>query len=192
VDGYNSVGEAPFPDDKELIVVDRKTIAQLWEEQKPKRSIIAEPGQTIDIDALNAETPTSEWELGFDGVTPKPPWQLNTALYMLDETKGQMYTMIGATVGLKMAVKALCEKTRYLRKLRGRVAPVVTVGHTKMKTRWGSKARPDFKVVAWKTLGDAPQQPLLKTVAPPTSGEIVNDEIPDHPAKPFDDSLPAW
>ena len=68
-----------------------------------------------------------------------------------------------------------------MRKLRGpHVVPIVTVGSAPMKTHWGQKMRPDFRIVGWKGL--AAEQPLLKPVAPPSTAELIDDELPGTPA----------
>jgi hypothetical protein len=70
---------------------------------------------------------------------------------------------------------------KVMRALRGaHVVPIVTIGSTIMKTKYGAKARPEFPIIGWKGLAD--QQPLLKSIEPPTAGESVNDKIPEFTA----------
>jgi hypothetical protein len=117
------------------------------------------------------------WEDGFDG-EPRAPWQINYVVYLIDELDGATYTMLNSTYGMRIAYRELCDKVKTMRILRNTsVTPVVTIGSTIMKTKFGSKARPEFNVVEWKGLARE-QRPLLETVAKATSKEIIDDELP--------------
>lgn len=88
IDGRNSVDNEPFPADKKLIALGTKIAAQLWKDQRPIETIVQRPGEpSIDIDKLNAGIPKTEWETGLDG-NPRPPWQLNYVIYLLDPDDG--------------------------------------------------------------------------------------------------------
>jgi hypothetical protein len=177
VDGRNTVDGQPFPDDRPLIVQDIAKVAQYWKGGSPE-SVFVGPDQPVDIDQLNANIPVADWEIGLDGA-PRPPWQMNHVVYLIDERDGSTYTMLNSTVGMRIAYENLRDKVKMMRALRKtRVTPVVTIGSTIMKTKFGAKARPEFHVVEWKGLADD-RQPLLKSIAPPTAGEIIEDEIPD-------------
>jgi hypothetical protein len=178
VDGRLSCDDRPFPENKPLIVQGVARVAQHWLDSKPVESIFVTPENPVNIDQLNAAIPKEDWEEGFDG-EPRPPWQMNFIVYLIDELDGATYTMINSTYGMRIAHRELCDKVKTMRLLRNNnsVTPVVTIGATIMKTKFGSKARPEFNVVEWKGLAKE-QRPLLETVAKPTSEEIIDDEIP--------------
>ncbi len=67
--------------------------------------------------------------------------------------------------------------------------PIVKLSNAPMKTKFGKKLRPDFKIVAWRSFGGGPTQvegggaPQIKDAsAKPTAArsteELLNDEIP--------------
>jgi hypothetical protein len=181
VDGRLSCDDRPFPENKPLIVQGVARVAQHWLDGKPVESIFVTPENPVDIDKLNAAIPKEDWEDGFDG-EPRPPWQMNFVVYFIDELDGATYTMLNSTFGMRQAYRGLCDQVKTMRMLRGSpVTPVVTIGNTIMKTKFGSKARPEFNVIEWKGLAPRPaqeQRPLLKTVPKPTSEEIIDDELP--------------
>lgn len=93
-----------------------------------------------------------EEEVGIDG-RPRPPYQPNYAVYMLNPTDGAAYTIINATVGVRIAVEHLVDKVKYMRMLCGsRVVPVVKLTATLMKTKFGGRMRPEFKVIRYVEL----------------------------------------
>jgi hypothetical protein len=59
------------------------------------------------------------------------------------------------------------------------VVPLVELSAKPMKTKFGQKLRPEFKIVGWRNLGvslikdTAPQ-----IVAPPSASEQLDDQIP--------------
>jgi hypothetical protein len=180
VDGRNTVDALPFPDDRPLIVQDIAKVAQYWKDGLPLESVFVGPDQPVDIDQLNSNIPAEEWEIGLDGA-PRAPWQMNHVVYLFDERDGSSYTMLNSTIGMRIAYENLRDKVKMMRALRKtRVTPVVTIGSTIMKTKFGAKARPEFDIIGWKGLAD--EQPLLKTIAPPTAAEIVDDKIPEFAA----------
>jgi hypothetical protein len=178
VDGRNTCDGRPFPDNKPLIVQGLAKVVQHWKDGRPIESIFVTPENPVDVDKLNAAIPVDEWEDGFDG-QPRPPLQLNYVVYFIDELDGASYTMINSTYGMKQAHRELRDKVKTMRLLRNNnsITPVVTIGSTIMKTKYGSKARPEFNIVEWKGLARE-RRPLLETVAKPTTEEIIDDELP--------------
>jgi hypothetical protein len=76
-----------------------------------------------------------------------------------------------------------------MRRLRGaNVVPVVTLSAKPMKTKFGVKQRPFFKIVNWRDLSGelqtaiaSPIPPALDvgtSVKPVTTAEELNDEVP--------------
>jgi hypothetical protein len=70
-----------------------------------------------DADALNGAIPEAEWELGIDG-KPRPPWQLNYVVYLLNPHDASVFTSINATTGQRIAFERLVDKMKFMRALR--------------------------------------------------------------------------
>jgi hypothetical protein len=184
-----------------LLAIALSEALQCWKGKKPVETITAKP--LPDINDLNEAVPKSEWELGLDA-KPKPPWQHQVIVYLIDPASGGFFTYLNSTIGARIAVDQLREKVITMRALRGaRVVPVVKLAHRPMKTAFGMKHRPEFEVVEWRHWGGdggaiaAPRAPQLagpasapppkptaaeQTIAgmgkPVTAKEFVDDEIP--------------
>ena len=65
-----------------------------------------------DIDELNAKIPEEEWETGLDG-KPRPPWQKQYIVYLVDPTDAGIYTYINGTFGARIAFDRLKIKGRF-------------------------------------------------------------------------------
>jgi hypothetical protein len=174
----------PVPPGTKLLVVGVTRVIQCWQDQEPTDTIFEEPGEDLpDVDELNAAIPQSEWELGFDG-QPKAPWQLQQVVYMIDVSDAQKFTFASGTIGARIAAENLKDRMLSMKILRGAdVVPLVELTNKPMKTRYGSKLRPDFRVVDWRELseGSAPKQvehkPAGKPVSEPTREEELRDSI---------------
>jgi hypothetical protein len=176
-----------LPGDLPLLAVGTTRALQRWEARMPVDTMLEKPGEPLpDVDDLNASIPESEWELGLDG-KPKPPWGLQHVVYLLNTHDAASYTYLNSTTGARIAVERLAEKVGRMRMLRGaKVLPVVTLGSAQMKTKYGTKARPDFIIVDWRDFG--PTTPALPSpsttpalgspVAPVSLAEELNDSIP--------------
>jgi hypothetical protein len=143
-------------------------------------------------DDLNEAIPKNEWELDLNG-NPRPPWQRTYVVYLLDPRDCQKYTFANSTLGARIATETLTDRVVWMRRLRGNnVVPQIELSCKPLKTRFGLKQRPEFKIVGWHLLGgsdgSAPtlsggggeQLALrgLSSVTPPTLDEELNDEIP--------------
>ena len=141
-----------------------------------------------DIDELNAKIPQKQWETGLDG-KPRPPWQRQCLVYLLDGTNAERFTFINSTVGARIAVENLKDKVKWMRAMRGAdVFPLVELSSAPMKTKMGTKIRPDFRVVEWRQLGDGEAGPV--TGAPPTTPAIGKPVSPVSSREALDDEIP--
>jgi hypothetical protein len=189
-----------IPSDLELIAADVVRVVQRWEDGRPAETRILEPGEKFpDIEALNEAVPRSEWAEGPDG-KPRGPWQAQHILYLVDPETMDKYTYLTGTTGGGIAIRELVNKVTWIRRLKGdNVYAVVTLGDTFMKTRFGGRQRPHFKIVRWTRLGgegDAvealPPPPATPTPAQQTTADVplvpepslaeeMNDSIDDLP-----------
>jgi hypothetical protein len=190
----------------EMLVIGLTHALQCWGKDKDVLdTIIEQPGEELpDIDALNAQIPQEEWGEGFDG-KPRPPWQFNWVVYLLDVTSASTYTFLNSTTGACIAVERLEDRLKWMRTLRGNdVAPIVRLESRPMKTRVAGvvKQRPEFTVIEWRDLNVKPAAPQIehkaetaaepapehkkkakatvgKPVKPVTIQEELNDDLPD-------------
>ena len=189
-----------IPADLELVAVDVERVVQKWEAGKPVETIILEPGQKFpDIVAMNEAVPREDWVEGPDG-KPRGPWQAQHILYLLDPGAMDKYTFPTGTTGGGIAIRELRDKLVWIRRLRGQnVYAVVTLADTFMKTKFGGRQRPHFKIVKWTRLGGEggevgalpppPTTPTPASSAPsesplvpkPSAAEEMNDSIDDLP-----------
>jgi hypothetical protein len=179
--------------DLELICVDLQGVVQKWEDGQPVETRILEPGEKFpDIVEMNEKIPRDQWVEGPDGQL-RGPWQAQHILYLLDPSTMDRFTYPTGTTGGKIAIGELRDKLLWMRWTRGQnIFPVVTLSDTQMKTRFGGRQRPHFKIVKWTRLGgeggeggDAealpPPAPTLQPVQEPSLSEEMNDSIDDFP-----------
>ena len=196
VDGHWSDRDGvAFPPDTKMLAISTAICLQCWKDGQPVETIVKQPNQPLpDIGALNAKIPETEWELGLNNA-PKPPWELCFVVHLVDPTDASIYTYINSTFGARIAFDRLKSKVNTMRQLRGElVVPLVKLDSKPMKTKWGTKQRPDFKIVDWRQLGGGgggnisgggggPKQitsgsEALPKVEEPSKDEEFNDEIP--------------
>ena len=153
--------------------------------------ILKEPGKPLpDVDELNEQIPQDEWEEGLNG-EPRPPWQRVYVVYLIRLHDASILTFISGTAGARIAYNALTSKVYNMKVLRGTsVAPIVKLSSKPMKTKFGTKMRPDFEVVEFREIGGSsvPQiespktggggEQIGKPVKPMSIQEELNDNLP--------------
>jgi hypothetical protein len=170
------------PPPEPLIAVGTTRAVQCWQGGKPTDAMVEEPGVTAlpDVDELNAQIPQEEWETGLDG-KPRAPWVLQHVAYLLHAPTAEAYTFLNGTWGARIAVERLADRIANMRRLRGTgVLPVVKLESRPMKTKFGTKQRPEFAIVEWiDGFGGGEVKAIEhKPVKAPTASEELNDEIP--------------
>jgi hypothetical protein len=182
---WSTKAGTPIASDLALLVVGTTRALQHWEARMPITTIIERAGEPLpDIEELNAAIPEQLWELGLDG-KPRPPWILQSVVYLLDVADASSYTYLNSTAGARIAVERLAERVNRMRMLRSaRVLPLVNLDAKPMKTKFGTKARPEFAIIDWKDFSaaaqalPAPNTPAIGgPVAPVSVSEELNDEI---------------
>ena len=173
----------------ELIPVDVQRVVQKWQEGQPIETRTLEAGEKFpDLEALNADVPQSEWVEGPDG-HKRGPWQAQHILYLLDPRTMDRFTFPTGTVGGRIGIRELVDKTTWMRRLRGpNVYAVILLADTFMNTKWGGRQRPHFKIVRWVSLGSEGGQ--VEALPPPTSKERQPDLFANEPAQQSQSDLP--
>jgi hypothetical protein len=185
-------GEQIAPE-REFIAVNVNRVVQKWgKDQLPVETrILAANEKVPDIEALNAACPKSEWGVDLNN-QPRGPWQFQYVVYLLDPVTLDRFSYPTGTVGGKIAVHDLKDKTLWMRKFRGeKVCAVVTLSDAFMRTKFGGRQRPHFIVKRWVQFGSekpalaAPAQPPkaeslpgVEAVIEPPLAEQMNDAVP--------------
>jgi hypothetical protein len=188
VDGRWSTQDDPDLSSSQLLALTTAKAIQRWQNKEPIESIV-DSGQGLpDVDVLNAKIPRAEWEPGLDG-QPRPPWQKQYVVYLLNLADASIYTFANSTVGARIAFERLADRVSWMRAIKGAdVFPLVTLNSKPMKTKMGVKRRPEFTISDWRDLSGGPAQRAIdarpatarigKPVKAPTSAEMLDDEIP--------------
>jgi hypothetical protein len=133
-----------------LLVVAVNEILQRWADNK---STVITDKPLPDPEELNAAIPIKEWEAGVDG-KPRKPWAHVVVVYFVNLSNGSVYTFSSPTVGGHIAYDHLREAVITMRALRGtKCMPVVNLTERPMKTNFGTRSRPHFEIIDWKTPG---------------------------------------
>jgi hypothetical protein len=135
----------------------------------------------------------ADWPLNLNG-QPEHPWKWTRYLYLLDVATGEISTFSSSTVGGRVAIDELRDQIAFMRRVRPDAIPIVALQSKDMPTSFGgTKPRPHFKILGWKTRGEVAPQNLLAgpeqrddAFVAPTTEEIFDDKIPDFDDSPFD------
>jgi len=167
-----------------LLAMGTARCVQCWKDQQPVDTIVETADEALpDVDDLNAKIPVKEWEKGLDG-KPRPPWQVQFVVYLIDPVSGSTWTFINSTMGARIAYERLADKFRWMRRLRGdNIAPVVKLDAREMKTAFGKKLRPEFVVQEWRDLGSGSPSTLQIEHQPEPAAAVVAAEPTESAAK---------
>jgi hypothetical protein len=131
----------------------------------------------------------SDWPPNLNG-TPEHPWKLTLYLYLLDVDTGEISTFWTNTVGGKVAIGQLADQVAFMRQARPDALPVVALESRDMPTQFGgTKPRPHFRILGYKSRGNVGAQNLLSgseqnvalpDVEAPSIAEQLNDDLPDN------------
>jgi hypothetical protein len=174
---YNASNGGWNLDLDDVLVTGTLECVQRWQGSKPIETLTEQP--LPDVEKLNKLVPRDQWEIGLNG-EPRPPWQVQRAVYLIDPADGASFTYVSGTIGARIAVEALNERVETMRKLRGEnVLPMVELGSKIMFTRYGERRRPDFTITGWQSIG----------VGAKAIEHKVADETDEPPFDEFDDAV---
>jgi hypothetical protein len=171
-------------------VISMTTMWTRWEGDKPFHKV-TQPGQPHPRrDELPDQDPAA-WPKNKNN-EKVDPWQDTRNIVMVDDKSATTYTFSGTSIGARIAVSELKDAIKLRRRARPGCFPIVELSTMKMKTRFGERLRPHFKVVGWhdpevQAEAPAPLKPLapaaIKNVyrGEPTAGELMSDDIPFAP-----------
>jgi hypothetical protein len=137
------------PQGPAFVVVGSVTAWVHWKESKPVEHKITRTGQTHPWREDLGDDDKTAWELGI-GDFPSDPWRDTRYVYLIDTRSGKTYTFVTDTVGGRRAVGELKDAIMTVRQARPGVLPVVQLATSTMKTKFGLRPKPDFKIVDWR------------------------------------------
>jgi hypothetical protein len=135
-----------------MVVIGTDRVLRCWGADNDLLDYVVEqPGEPLpDVEDLNSQIPETEWSTGLNG-EPRPPWERCVRAFLLDPETASVYTFINSTVGARIAVERLEDRTKWMRTLRGAdVVPIVKLDSRPMKTNFGKQMRPEFTVTEWR------------------------------------------
>ena len=174
-----------LPDSTTLVAMDVTTAWLKWDDGKPIEHRITHPGQLHPDRADLPDQDQKRWEPGING-EPTDPWKDTRYLRLIDPRTGQDYTFVTDTYGGRKAVGDLKSQISNVRFAYPGAVPVVQLGSTMMKTAFGLKPRPEFKIVGWRNKDNAAAQ--LTYVSQSKAAEQKPTEL----EPPFNDEIPSF
>ena len=156
-----------------------------WE-PPPIETIVRKPGVELpDPDELNKEIPTETWGIGLDG-KPRPPWAKYYVLYLLDASSARLFTFMNSTLGCRIMVTGIEERTQWARALYGDdVMPLIQLADRPLRTpNRGERPAPDFRVLGFRRFVEGglrivdQSASALEDVKLPPASETLRDSNP--------------
>ncbi|MBR1301240.1 hypothetical protein [Bradyrhizobium sp. AUGA SZCCT0042] len=160
-----------LPPGTQLIVMAMATVWVHWDGGKPVEQRITRAGESHPDRGDLPDQDNSLWPPGLND-KPEDPWKDTRYVHLIDPNTGSDYTFITDSIGGRRAVSDLKRQIANKRATFPEAFPIVTLVKSEMKTKFGRKLRPDFKVVGWHNAA----QPKMRVV-PPKAADM-DDDIP--------------
>jgi hypothetical protein len=192
-DSFLINGTDHMPEDiTELTCVGMTTLWTRWAgEGKPPTHLVTSSGMSHPRRDELPDQDEALWPKGKDGLKGDP-WADSRHVTMIHGASAQVFTFTTSTHGGRIAVSELKDAIALRRRVRPGACPVVTLGTATMKTRFGDRLRPSFKVVAWHEPEafetTAMPKPPAPKLAPVETASVKKDEITS--AELLDDDIP--
>jgi hypothetical protein len=167
----------PIKDGTQLVALGTRAAWVKWQGGKPVQYVMRQPGKPLPERDELGDLDQGQWEAGPDG-TPRNPWQNTRFVYLLDPITVEQFTFSTSSGGGRSAVTNLADQIKRMRELGHPDAmPIVELSAEPMKTKFGQKSKPVFKIVKWHGGGNGNDRGS-KEIAPPSLKEEMADEIP--------------
>ena len=147
-DGAYSVDKTPFPSGGSYLLRNVIFAWVHWDDGKPIEHRITNLNERHpEVDEM-PDRDQEEWPAGFNG-EPSDPWKDTRYLQLICRKTGADYTFITDTNGGHRAIGDLKGQIRNVRAVTPGAMPIVGLGATQMKTKYGMKPRPQFDILGW-------------------------------------------
>lgn len=162
-----------------LVAVATRALWQRWQNGRPAEERFRQPGQQLPERDDLGFTDENTWELGVDG-KPTDPWRNTRLVYLVDPRTGEAFTFSTSSFGGRRAVSDLGDQIARMRSVHPDATAVVELDAAAMPTKYGTKSKPVFKIVGWKTAnGEAPvEREITPATAQKTIAHLDDDAIP--------------
>jgi hypothetical protein len=172
------------PAGTELIAMAMITAWVHWQDSKPVEHRITLLGRDHPDRNDLPDQDESLWPPGL-GDQPSDPWKDTRYLHLMNPKSGADFTFVSDSYGGRRAVSDLKRQISNMRGMHPTAVPIVQLAATEMKTKFGKKLRPDFKVIGWRDNGQAQPEPAAKVLAKPaalanpaSANSDMDDDIP--------------
>jgi hypothetical protein len=126
---------------------------QRWENKQPSEMVLRQSGKPLPDRETLGDMVESEWEVGFDGKTPKDPWTETRALYLIDPLTAEALTFTISSWAGRGAIADLGDQIIRMRQAHPAAVPVVELRSAPHINKFGRKTKPVLKIVEWKRGG---------------------------------------
>jgi hypothetical protein len=140
-------GEEFLPQGTRLTVMAMTFAWVRWQDGRPEHRI-TQPGELHPQRQSLPDQDRDEWPLGLDG-EKTDPWLDSRYVYMIDDKNAASFTFVTHSFGGRLACGELKTQIRTYRITHPRAVPIVELSKMPMKTKYGLKPRPLFKVTGW-------------------------------------------
>jgi hypothetical protein len=155
-------GSDHLPEDvTQFTVVSMTTCWTRWWNEQPTH-VVTQPGQQHPRRDELGDLDEKLWQKGKDG-TKTDPWADTRHLVLVHDGSAATFTFVTSTTGGRIAISELKDAIKLRRRARPRSYPIVALETMTMKTRFGDRLRPHFRIVDWHE-GEEP----APAAAPPT------------------------
>jgi hypothetical protein len=167
----------PLKQGIQLVAIGGATAWVKWEENKPIEHRVLRPGERMPEREELGEMNEGLWERDQRG-DPKDPWRSTRYIYFIDPLTAELYTYATASWGGRSAAIMLSDQIARMRTAHPSAVPVIEFGAAEMKTRYGLKSKPVFKVVGWRKMDQVQPIAAPEPLALPSTRQELDDDIP--------------
>lgn len=185
-DGLWTLNKQPIAKDARFVPVQLKMAWVRWENQRPVEYIWPKPNGLLPARESLSHLEESDWPAELDG-KPKDPWQNTRFVYLTDLKTASTHTLTNSTAGVRVAYSELAQAVTTMRRSHPGALPVVELSSLPMKTKVGTKLRPQFQIVDWKV--GASNHAVQQQIRAPKA-QIIDDGMPPFEDVPFNDDVP--
>jgi hypothetical protein len=189
-DAFLVGGVDHLPEDvTRFTVTSMTTLWTRWENEKPTHRVTL-PGQQHPRRDELGDLDEKLWPKNKDGVRADP-WNDTRHVTMVHDDSAAVFTFSTSTTGGRIGVAELKDAIALRRRVRPGCFPVVELDTKTMKTKYGDRLRPYFRIVGWhepEVQAEAPApapREVVKTLAGVdaeiSGADLMNDQIPFAP-----------
>ena len=161
----------------ELVAIATSAAWVRWQGGKPVETRVRQPGTRMPDREDLGDQDEKTWEAGPDG-RPKDPWANSRFVYLVNPTTAEAFTFSTSSWGGRGAVIDLSDAIARMRTVHPDAVPLVALGTAPMKTKFGLKSKPVFKIVGWRSTDGQPIEQPKRLPAQTRRPALDDDEIP--------------